>query len=64
MSILLVTLSADHTCDKCGQTIKAGEKAIKTKIAHRSCSATEFGTAFLHVSCWSGGGKGAKNGRT
>lgn len=52
MTDYLATLQNDQTCDKCGKTIEAGNKAIKApptkqsvkpRFFHEDCRATKGG---------------------
>ena len=55
MRVILVELSKERDCHKCGKKIAVGEKAIKTVARSSSCSATEIYSVYVHELCWKPG---------
>ena len=52
MRVILVELSEERDCHKCGSKIAVGEKAIKTVSRSSSCSASEIFNSYVHEHCW------------
>lgn len=52
MSVYLIEVKEEHTCQGCGKKIAVGERTVKETSPKSGFSATEIHSRYYHESCW------------